>query len=185
MLGLEGREKALEFNIFTVSFIRRGNEELFRIHFRSGFYVLNCFVDLEYFREEDSIISANYFKFPLESRTVPAVPGVVSRDPSTIVELRLTLLMATSGEVEAEEFCVSVVDVVEGNDGDTRDTVSDGNNSTAGSESLRNVDPPGVVQVVALSLSAVVSHATCSPVSAKTNLLLARRFNIVFFHLKL
>lgn len=147
--------------------------------------MLNCFVDLEYFREEDSIISANYFKFPLESRTVPAVPGVVSRDPSTIVELRLTLLMATSGEVEAEEFCVSVVDVAEGNDGDTRDTVSDGNNSTAGSESLRNVDPPGVVQVVALSLSAVVSHATCSPVSAKTNLLLARRFNIVFFHLKL
>lgn len=101
-----------------------------------------------------------------------------------MAELRLTLLMATSGEVEAEEFCVSVVDVVEGNDGDTSDTESDGKTSTAASESLRNVvDPPGVVHVVALSLSAVVSHATCSPVSAKTNLLLARRFNIVLFDL--
>lgn len=95
-----------------------------------------------------------------------------NRDPSTMATLTPPLL-GTSGAALGDSVTVQDTDGAEEDEEADSSTVG-GGGAPSTIESLRNPWAPAG----ALSLSMVVSQATGSPVSAKTNLLLARRFSI-------
>lgn len=109
------------------------------------------------------------------------MPETANRDPSTTFGvIWLPLLLATSAGADVDELCVSLDGAEEDNAvvmvGDVSNRVGGGGTPST-IESLRK-PAPCCPAAGAASLSMVVSQATGSPVSAKTNLLLARRFNI-------
>lgn len=114
------------------------------------------------------------------------VLDTANRDPSTMGALTPPPLLGTSGGALGDSVTVHDTDEAGDDAGVEKEEEEPDSNTVGGGgtpstiESLRN--PVACPVVGALSLSMVVSQATGSPVSAKTNLLLARRFSISSHH---